>query len=333
MRQLLKWHSTDEQRAELKARLLQMSDVVAFKDDVTFASSVAAIGMQREVGSHNDDMARFLFDRRSDLPIARESLQAELVRAGSAIGIRIWSTQTDDIDIRFRGMREYIHPQYSYTEDGRLHQLVIFPESVCQILALQGVEAVLVKPWAMNTIFGGFHPQDAFYQTNMWELSNNDTMRFSELVAKRQVPFLGTHDFIAHIVGTDGSRWERLAARGADVHAKLQQYFEGVEKPSLPALILPYIAGVLLDDLAQPPSYDDPTREIALKHVIDAISSRAIIPDQKQILMRFPESFAKLIDLARLRPLAEVQQFAKTYVAHLVDEIRLGSLMLGSRQE
>jgi hypothetical protein len=328
MTELTSWKLTDAEQASLKARLSQLDDTFPFHHDPEFASTVAAVGMQREVGTHNDDIARFLFDHKSGELIDRKSLRVQLVRYRNNVGVKIWSTMTDAIEVRFKGFTEYINPQFSYDADGRLKQLVIFPQSVCQILALHGVEAVIVKPWAMNTIFGGFNPQDNFYQTNMWELANNDTVRFSELVAARQVPFLGTHDFIAHIVGTDGARWQTLAPRGDEVHKTLQHYFAGVMHPSLPALILPYVAGVLLDDLAQPPSYDDPTRSIPLRYVMDAISSREIAPNSKQVLTRFPTSFEKLIDLARLRPLVEVRESAKKLVDNLVAEIRQNSLIL-----
>ena len=64
-------------------------------------------------------------------------------------------------------------------------------------------------------------------------------------------------------------------------------------------MVLPYVAGVLLDDLAQPPSYDDETGTIPLDLVCAELAKRSIDPRERRVLSKFPEHYEKLIDLAR----------------------------------
>jgi hypothetical protein len=324
---LHKWIPSEDELQELRVWCDGTTEVVPFHLAPHTAAKIAALGMSREVGTQNDEMARFLFDRRTGDVVRRQSLHAELVTLGSAVGVRIWSEDSDDLEIRFRGVIEYINPKHSYGDDGRLKQIVVFPEAVAKILNMQQVTPVIVRPWARNTIFGGFDPATDYYQTNMWELSNNDTIRFSALVANRQVPFLGSHDFIAHIAGTDGERWPTLQRRGEMVHELLTRYFKGVDKPDVTSLVLPYVAGVLLDDLAQPSSYDDETRIVPLELVCEAIESMEIDPKSKHVLTKFPANFERLIDLARFQNADVVRQRAKEFVAKLATELRQTSLV------
>ena len=321
MNDLITWVPSAAEIQQLRERLADCGEVMPFSEDIQFAAKIASLGMQRETGTLNDEMARFLFDANSGQVINRDSLRADLVMYRGAVGVRVWSLATNRIEIRCPGIRPLLHPRFSVDGQGEIHQLVIFPESVYQFLATQGVEPVIVKSWAQNTIFGGFHPSTNFYQTNMWELSNNDTRRFSRLVAARQVPFLGTHDFVAHIAGTDGSRWEKLQERGTVVRDILDKYFETIQNPSITSLVLPYVAGVLLDDLAQPPSYDDETRSIPLDLVCAELAKGSIDPRERRVLTKFPEHYEKLIDLARFKGVGDVRRLASGYVRTMVEEL------------
>ncbi len=93
-----------------------------------------------------------------------------------------------------------------------MKQCVIFPESVAKIAALHDVELVVVREWAINTIFGGFDRTKLFYETNAWELVHNDSLRYCELLAARQIAFIGTHDLGAHVADIARPAIDALAA-------------------------------------------------------------------------------------------------------------------------
>jgi len=181
---------TPEDIEVLRRTLVRQPEIVSFKDELKLASLVASLGIQREAGTLNDEMARFVFDAETGEIIPYHHIRSELVQYNGAVGVRIWAEGHERIDLRFRGIQPLLHPRFSYREDGSIYQCVFFPESIAKILALQGAELVLVREWGMNTIFGGFDPEKHYYQTNFWELENNDTLRFAKLVESRKIPFL-----------------------------------------------------------------------------------------------------------------------------------------------
>jgi hypothetical protein len=179
--------------------------------------------------------------------------------------------------------------------------LVLFPEIIAEITRREGVEPVLVKTWGENSIFGGFNPSQGYYQTNFWELENNDTLLFSHLLKNNQLAFLGTHDLVAHLAGLRAERWPALKVQANRAHSAIRTYFHSAEKPSIASLIVPYTLGVVLDDLAQPPSYDSPSHLAVLDSLLQALLTTAIDPSLKTLLTEFPPQFEKLIALSRLK--------------------------------
>ena len=321
MKALVPWQPSPAEKEDLRRRLLASDAVVPFSADPDLLTRVAALGMQQEVGTQNDELARFVFDADSDAVVARASLRAELVTYGNEVGVRIWAEGHPRITLRFPGIRALLHPRHCFDADGHLRQLVVFPSVVARWLGTQGVEAVLVKAWALNTVFGGFAPSDGYYQTNMWELSNIDVLQYARLVERRQIAFLGTHDLVAHISGTRGEAWTELAKTATRVRQCIEGYLAGVPDPNLSALILPYVAGIFLDDLAQPPCYGAPSRLAGLDAVLRAIESRALPPGELRYQLRFPESYERLVTLVRFGSDRDVEQQAPGLVAALVAEI------------
>jgi hypothetical protein len=305
----------------LRKKLLASPEVIPYSRDPRAASLITCLGNQQEVGTPNDELARFLFTPESDRPIPRESLRAELISPGSAFGVRIWAEGFSHLEIRFPKLRGLLHPDYSFHPDGSLKQLVVFPAPIARWLEGQGVTAVLVKPWALNTIFGGFHPSQGYYQTNMWEMFNIDVIRYAGLVERRQVPFLGTHDLVAHVAGTQRAAWDELAPLGGRVRRHLQEYFQGVARPNPGSLILPYIAGIVLDDLAQPPCYGAPSRRHVLEEVLRLIDRSRLDPSPERVLLRFPERYEKLVNLARFGALEDILRKTRSLTEGLVEEI------------
>ena len=290
--------SKDEMKA-LQKKFNSLSEVTSFNSDVQFASQITSYGILREIGTVNDELARFIFDARNGSAVRLTSLKAEIIKWNHLFGLRIWSADTKSLELRTPGFYEVVHPVFSKNEDGTLHSLYIFPEIINEIAKSNGVELVLVKTWGLNSIFGDFDPTKGYYQTNFWEIENNDALKFSDLIRQGKVAFMGTHDLIAHIAGIDKSHWPGLKYSAGRVYESISTYFKSSTKPSIASLILPYTIGVVLDDLAQPPSYGSASHLAVLDKLILRISKNEIPAHLPTMLIQFPESFQKIIELSR----------------------------------
>lgn len=330
MNGLRSYQMTPERLADLRGSLARLPEVVSFQEEPKLAAWIASLGLQREFGTINDEMARFVFNAESGLPIPREHLKSELVEYQGTIGVRLWAPGHDRLDLRFKGIRALLHPRFSFREDGSLFQCVFFPASIAAILALEGTDLVLVRQWGMNTLFGGFDPAKHYYQTNFWELENNDTLRFAKLIENRRIPFLGTHDLVAHIAGVRQEAWAGLTRTARQVREALEGYFREIRVPTIASLVIPYTVGVLLDDLAQPPNYDAPGRHILIEEGLRAIEARSIDPAEPRILTRFPAAYETVIRLARDPDWVRVRAEARTAMETLTSEIRAHSVAFGA---
>lgn len=283
----------------LRKKFNTLSEVTSFSSDIKFASQVASYGMLREVGTVNDELARFIFDANSGNVVRLSSLKAEMVKWKEQFGLRIWSTDTQKLELRTPGFYNVVHPTFSKNDEGELHSLFIFPEIINEISRTSGVELVLVKSWGNNSIFGGFDPAKSYYQTNFWELQNNDALKFSDLVRQGKLAFMGTHDLIAHIAGINCFHWPLLKKKADEVYDAISTYFNSAARPSIASLILPYTIGVVLDDLAQPPSYSSKNHLAVLDKLLLSINRNEIPAGAATMLTEFPDSFQNIITLSR----------------------------------
>lgn len=305
----------------------KLPEIMPFSENPGFAAQVAALGIFREAGTINDELARFLYDCGTGDVIPRESIRAELVEMSGLTGVRIWSEVSARLEVRARGMRDLLFPAHSFNADGTIEQLLIFPELVARILESQGVQAVVVRSWAMNSIFGGFDPSKEYYQTNFWEIENNDTLLFAKLVAEGKLALLGTHDLIAHAAGVRADAWLGLKQSAARVRLTIETYFASVRQPSIASLILPYTIGVILDDLAQPPTYDSPAHLAMLDALLEELDRRTIPADLPTYIREFPGAFQGVIELSRTPGIEREPERIRKETRGLADEIRRHSLL------
>ncbi len=312
--------SADEIRF-LRKEFLKLGEVTPFQNDLEFSSKIASYGIFREIGTLNDELARFIFDATTERPVRLESLKAELIEHKGLFGLRIFSLDSQRLELRTKGFYEVVHPQLSCNEDGSLHSLYIFPEIINKIAQSEGAELVLVKSWGLNSIFGGFDPAKSYYQTNFWEIENNDALKFADLIRKGQIAFMGTHDLIAHIAGLEKKHWPLLKTNAQRVYEAIGSYFKSVLKPSIASLILPYTIGVVLDDLAQPPSYSSKGHIAVLDELLDKISKNQIPANLPTILTQFPSSFENIINLSRTSNIEDKAMDIQMSVNLLVREI------------
>lgn len=310
----------------LRSEFQNLSDVTLFSDIPKLASEITSLGILREVSGPNDELARFIFDAPSGALVPRESLKAEIIKWNGFTGVRIWSTQSTRLELRTPSFKDLLHPLFSYNDDGTIQQLVLFPEIISRIAKTQGVDTVIVKRWASNTIFGGFDSSKGFYQTNFWELENNDTLLFADLTRKGQVAFLGTHDLIAHICGINNKSWVLLKQQADLVFHAIRNYFKNVDKPSIASMILPYTIGVVLDDLAQPPTYGSASHFAFLDVLLDSLYCQAIAPDLKTILTEFPSGFEHIITGSRNQEIGKDRYQVLSLVETMIAQIKQHTL-------
>lgn len=320
---VLRW--TSKEVDLLRSRFTELAEETAFSDEPLLASKVAAYGIFREIGTINDELARFIFDADTGTPVLRESLKAEFVEWRGLFGVRIHSTQSTRLELRTKGFYEVVHPGLSKNEDGTLHSLYIFPEIIREIAKGEGVELVLVKTWGMNSIFGGFDPAKEYYQTNFWEIENNDALKFADLIRRRRLALMGTHDLIAHVAGLDHLHWPLLVENANRVYESINAYFKTTTKPSVSALILPYLMGVVLDDLAQPPSDSSKSHLAVLEELITVLAKRDVPANLPTLLKEFPRSFQDLVELSRNTAASKSE--IKEKVKNLVQEILAASFV------
>ena len=318
---------SSEEMDRLRRKFSRIRGVTPYHEMPAFAGQVASIGIAREVGTMNDELARFVFDADRGEVVPVESLQATLVQLGDFTGVKITSSASDRLDIRARGVRDLLHPDFSFNPDGTVRGLVIFPELISRILGKRGVELVLVQSWGMNSIFGGFDPSKAYYQTNFWEIENNDALLFSRIVKEGQLALLGTHDLIAHAAGVRAQEWRELQGHAARVHTAISNYFASVSRPSIAALILPYTIGVVLDDLAQPPSYGSRSHLAVLDELLRELEGRTIPANLSTLLTEFPGQFQKIIEMSRIPEAQQNQEKIAQTVREMTFEIQRHSLL------
>lgn len=305
----------------LRGRLLQLPEVTPLLTEPKLASIIAALGIHQEIGTINDELARFIYDADTSEKIPIGRIRSELIEYHGYVGVRIWVDGHSRLDLKLNGIRELLHPTFSFNRDGTIQQCVFFPESIAKIAGLQGAELVLVRDWALNTIFGGFDRSKLFYETNAWELVQQDAVRYSRLLENRQIAFLGTHDLSAHISGILHTPIDELQTLGSRTRQRFENYFGQMKRPSVYSLVLPYAAGVILDDLAQPRNYGSPSRQFVLECIMDLLDRRVIDPTESKLLTRFPDGYEKLIQLARETDFQKVQNETKALCRALVLEL------------
>ena len=123
------------------------------------------------------------------------------------------------------------------------------------------------------------------------------------------------------MAGTQGAAWSSLALEGEKLGKLLREYFDDAPNPNLSSKFLPYIAGIMLDDLAQPPCYGAETRRLVLREVMKHIHRAQISPADNRVQFKFPETYEKLIQLARFSNQSQVSEQAASLVNRLVKEI------------
>jgi hypothetical protein len=304
----------------LRWELEKLPEIAPFSTYPELAERIATVGIAREVGTVNDELARFVFDADRGTVIDPKSLHSDFTEWNGRSGVRITSGESTRLELRARWTEDLLHPGLGLNPDGTLHSLFIFPGLIAEVAALEGVELVIVKSWAMNSIFGGFDPAKAYYQTNFWELENNDSFLFADLVRHGRLALLGTHDLIAHVAGVRRENWKILRIQANRVFEAIHAYFGESKTRTVASLVLPYTIGVVLDDLAQPPTYGSASHVLMLDALLEELARARIPPAIPTVLTRFPSGFEAIIETSRKTRSVEDPAALRRLATALVDE-------------
>lgn len=302
-------HVPDPDRRLDAARhlLSTRTDDIAFELEPALASEIAALGLWHEIGTANDQLSSRLFVADSGAPVPLEAARAELVEFHGNIGVRIWYEGHDRLIARRQQLRALFHPSLSFNDDGTIRQIVLFPITVARVARREDAALVIVPRWALDTAFA--HRESAtweyyldFGKPERWAAVRHWILHFCALTIERKIPFFTTHDLTAHITGVQKASWGLLGAMARKLDACLDQLFAGCPDPPTQALILPFMAGYLLDGLAQPLHGDDERIVIVLELLLEAIAEPAIDPRAPGILRRFPNCYWKVLEHMRVAP-------------------------------
>jgi hypothetical protein len=98
--------------------LIRQKPVFSILENPELGTKIAALGVQQEIGTINDQLSRYLFDAATGKQIPTDALRSEIVRSNGSIGVRIWSEGVESFDLRIRGLRALINPAFSMKPDG-----------------------------------------------------------------------------------------------------------------------------------------------------------------------------------------------------------------------
>jgi len=131
---------------------------------------------------------------------------------------------------------------------------------------------------------------------------------------------------MAHIAGIDRQEWRKLRGLAKSIHGSIKEYFKNTPNPTIATMVLPYTICVVLDDPAQPPTYNSPSHLAVLDELAKILTHQSIKSNHKGNLREFPPSFEKIITLSRTKDIENQPQIIQSSVDNLVQELlRLSS--------
>ncbi|MEM7646144.1 MAG: hypothetical protein AAF203_04475 [Pseudomonadota bacterium] len=238
----------------MKKQLENQKAVFSFESQPLLASLTSCLGLQSEMGTQAKD--------RLSLPLnihleddQDNPWQSEIITLNNKIGLRLWIEGIREFYPDHPDFSQILHP-LSLDQEGRLSQIIIFPEDVYHNYKRRQLELVIVRDWALSAFLqGNSHDSVNYFFSNEWEVKNNTAKIQTQLMKNRQLAFSGTHDLTDHLLGGQGAAWNSFMPLYQKAHSIYEHVFSEEKTPNQQELFLSYTIGVLLDDLAQPRWY------------------------------------------------------------------------------
>jgi hypothetical protein len=294
-----------------KEWLVSGKTIIPFLENPRWSSFLVTQALNLEIGGPNDNLATHIRDAATGSKIEKADFTSEIVESNGLIGLRVTHRLQVPIRLTHAGLSEI-----ACTDD---LSITFFPERIAKGLAENGIEPVLVRDWLVSCSFSDFNPWTTDYRAQMSELINNDAFLYSKLVSNRQMVFQSLHDIIQHSTHARSEGWVVAQQVASEIVETFDSYFGRCEKGNIPSHILPFIVGILLDDLTQSQWYGSPERINAINELLKQISKLEIDPASPKVLTRLPECIEQVFRLARA-PTTSSESMSKQ-INQLVDEL------------
>lgn len=302
---------SDKARLKLEELVRQCPSVFSFAENRPLAATLSSIGLIAEMGGP--------LDRLSVHFEGGSPWKGELVVWGNEVGARLWREEAEELKPLTEGLAQFLHP-FSVDPKGRLSHLIIFPALVADQFRKVGLELVIVRDWILNSGLKSDRSKAVEYtKSNLWEITENLSHTHASLIHRRKLPFFGTHDLADHLMGADCKGLDLSQALTEKVLEKFEMIFEGGMAPSFYSLIISYLIGLALDDLAQPRWYGSVTHRLLVEELLLRIE--APFWEENDIEGVFlPTTFNQLVAAMR-SPLEEYKEKIRSGLGLLEEEL------------
>lgn len=317
-------------KPKLAERLQREERIIPFDRDPLLASLICCLGLQSEIGVAGLD--RMSICLGVDLSATSTNpWKSEIISLDGCIGIRMWVPGLEELSPKHPDFMDILHP-LSLDERGRLSRLVIFPQQVAQRYKNRGLELVIVRDWALSSFLASERENSVNYLvTNRWEIEINSAEIQSELMYLAQVAFFGTHDLADHLLGGDGKVFAEKKEFFGSVRNLYREVFAArVVKKS--TLLVSYLIGVLLDDLAQPSWYRSTAHHALVERSLHLLKQTAGWPSDIDDLEP-PQSFHRLVEDLRLGMHGKANEAFQDFAAYISKRATAGPTLRVIDQE
>lgn len=155
--------------------------VYAFLADPIFNSQLISFIIQHEIGTYRDQLFDVLYDTQTEEAVTRDTIRVESLVVNNKTGLSVWVEDCTSIGIRIAGFKELLNPQRSFNNEKQILRCVFFPESIAKIAALQEVELVIVRDWAIAELEAIDKEYDPIEERTQ-AIRNRDALTFADLL-------------------------------------------------------------------------------------------------------------------------------------------------------
>lgn len=269
-------------KQDLVRRLQSREQILRFEEDPLFASLCTCFALDFEIGNPE-------FDRLSPF-LGVEDLsvwEKTFVTRDNEVGLKLRRRDGVPLQPKHPDLC-YLLDRSSIDEKGELSQAILFPRQIAATFREKGFHLVIVRDWILSTALCLDPGHTVRYlSTNEWEIRSHVAGTQAPMMTRNELAFFGTHDIVDHLFGADKSGFESLRAMHNRVLECFARLLQGPALHSRPHLLLAYLIGVALDDLAQPRWYGSVTHLETVDYCLAALE-QAVVREADPVL---PESF------------------------------------------
>lgn len=311
--------------SSLKKFLQKQDNVFSFTEN-HFSSLLSCYMLMREIGGVNDDLSGFIYDMDIKQKINKKKIHIDLGTLSDVDGF--------SLRITYPGTSKILpsSPDLRHLLISRNNEIIISPCLIVDFMRSQSITPVFVKEWINRFYFSTFDIKNTSLKDQLCPLRYNDTFLYSKLVAQSQLIFHGTHDLAGHIVGLEQDGFLFAANTAMNIASQLDLYFGEFGYGNLPSHLIPFMIGLLLDDLTQKPSYFSTSRVNAIEALLQSLDKSLINPRAPLMLYKFPEKFNIALQSVRNQPVFSLAAFNEHLTGMIMEITEVSRLVTQKKQ-